>query len=60
MVVVRQTLQADATALFRYGLIVCAASDPEQVNSKVFDDFLDQHHVKHSFRKAKAPHTWIV
>ena len=40
--------------------IGCGKDDGAMVNSKAFDDFLNQHQVKHTFRESGGAHTWIV
>jgi enterochelin esterase-like enzyme len=40
--------------------IGCGKDDGAMVNSKAFDDFLNQHQVKHTFRESDGAHTWIV
>jgi enterochelin esterase-like enzyme len=40
--------------------IGCGKDDGAMANSKAFDDFLNQHKVKHTFRESEGAHTWMV
>jgi enterochelin esterase family protein len=40
--------------------IGCGRDDGAMVNSKAFDDFLNQHKVKHVFHESDGAHTWMV
>ena len=40
--------------------IGCGRDDGAMVNSKAFDDFLNQHKVKHIFHESDGAHTWMV
>ena len=40
--------------------IGCGTEDGAMVNNKAFDDFLNQHGVKHTFHQSPGGHTWMV
>jgi len=50
----------EANEKLRLLWIGCGKDDGAMVNSKAFDDFLNQHKVKHTFRESDGAHTWIV
>ena len=49
----------EANEKLRLLWIGCGKDDGAMVNSKAFDDFLNQHHVKHTFHESAGAHTWI-
>jgi enterochelin esterase-like enzyme len=40
--------------------IGCGKDDAAMVNSKAFDEFLNEHNVHHMFRQSEGAHTWMV
>jgi enterochelin esterase-like enzyme len=49
-----------ANAKLRLLWIGCGRDDGAMVNSKAFDEFLNQHNVRHTFHESDGAHTWIV
>lgn len=40
--------------------IGCGKDDGAMANSRAFDEFLNRHRIKHTFRESEGAHTWIV
>jgi enterochelin esterase-like enzyme len=40
--------------------IGCGKDDGAMLGSRAFDDFLNRHKIKHTFRESESAHTWMV